>query len=41
VTSSSPNSSRAARFALWKNVRNLTDRQQVKPATIQLTNKRL
>jgi transposase len=32
---------KGARFALWKNARNLTDRQKLKLATIQQTNKRL
>lgn len=32
---------KGARFALWKNARNPTDRQQLKLATIQQTNKRL
>jgi transposase len=32
---------KGARFALWKNARNLTDHQKLKLATIQQTNKRL
>jgi len=32
---------KGARFALWKNVQNLTDRQKVKLATIQKTNRPL
>ncbi|MGZ6565665.1 MAG: ISL3 family transposase [Solirubrobacteraceae bacterium] len=32
---------KGARFALWKNAGNLTDRQQLKLATIQQTNQRL
>lgn len=32
---------KGARFALWKNARNLTDRQKLKLSSIQQTNKRL
>jgi transposase len=41
VTSSSPPSSTAAHFALWKNADNLTERQKLKLASIQQINKRL